>query len=1638
VVKIGLKDIYYKVEDKWFRTIDWMNSKGLPSYSLIDPLEKRGIPSLPVYVALLIIVLYFALPMIGIIQPTENGIPDEDVEVSIFAFNENTGESLEDITIEALVDNEIYSQGQTAQDGEIELSLQRGETYKITAKTEQCEETSMLYKVPIEEEPTQQTLSLEDCTYHVEPNATEICFEPDGIGTVSYEKLSGFRGYVEEEDQCEGETCYIELETDYLYRFKTPDYVSESSYTKEDLETTEGTDCVPMEEEDDDGPPENYGDVTIKVMDEMGEPLGGRTVQLVHPESTSYDITDGVTSEQEGSIGKVSFSKPLETEFHVKVLAGDGTGSKLHNETTYVFTQQHQEIEIILERYEDTPIQVTREEDEEPIENVLIRIFEDDEEIYEGETDSEGEADPVPNLREDITYEANIFKENHTSITGEEIQGGESYNLQIQELGEYEIADIRATVRENTEERPAIRGARVDLKTQEEEDPIRETKTTNNLGRVSFGSIPEGDYCLEVNYKAREYPCSDNPVTINPTEESLAKRTILVDPLIRYLELRTTVEGEAEEGVEIEAEDRHGRQYGPTETDTHGLAGFDVPDERTLGITANKEIDGEVYTSWREVKVDDDLTINMDLDRIEREINLNRVTGPEGEYEPGENNLNPNTVYEAEFEIGLEDHGEEEWDEIIATLETDNELNLYPVKEAGDGGWYTGEEPGKEQELNIQGPGYKASDTTAEFTVPFIVHPIAGEEVTVNYQASWEKDDTHIETEEKEFSFNINRGDGSEEGQFYVERCIDHDETDGCETPPGDEKADPKSTATAVYRITNLGDTFTGEMKFESELNNTNIIGEYEGSGEDDEEPLIWINRTTAETEQGKIEIEDYTLEDNILSFNLDEEEALRQNDELTVEVSNEPKYSSSEIIINGTAEDTELGKIRYETSGSIEIQAILDQGKLFSLSTTIDIEILNKEKMAPLTEEQLQKVREESKIEGDLSGCNEIDLSETGRTEITENNLLRVKLDENCHLNPGNIDIKIEGGDIEERTVSSKIGKSMELHSGGSTQITPGNQCSINLIKQGFTSEIEGIGETLKMPNKCSEEEGKSGKIIINYPEEVISEENIETHSLKMNAEEVPQNILEEYIDAEMQDNSIHISTDEEIQPGTINLDLEFTTKAMNNGITEEETRKIGIDVTTPSKELGGNRFTRNLIQSYGTEIGEYSCSERYCSLEQALEYTLVTPDPSVQIKLVDTGHITPSDIQETLQYGPDENLNKTDKFDNIAVTRGTLDNLDEIDFAEYKDQGNKEIIIVSEETENMPGVGENTGTVIKGTKEDLDYYYITFTHHDEKTPFLVESLALWMPYTETGAREEISSTPIYIDETLEDHDTENIEQNIISALEEMWGIDEYLEEYIYSGEDEKEDFEEYEHGIHIGICPEEDQDHENCERISNRTYDKGRSLIFRGHLESKIYIHAPTKETLENLSERFNLAFGNQRSGMALQMLKWDEPSEGALTFAPEELTYYCWSEKSENTTCPGGENTLKQLTSIGEIQIGKDHVEVKQREDLTEVIEDDEIGVDWISASVDNTQDLRHSGQVVWDYWGEDTGAMRLNHYVTYYRNIFGRGLKTEKVRIPSGGIIFQPEGPNILLIPHDQEEDTLLLLEKFKDQLLLQGG
>ncbi len=218
---MSLKEIYYNLEDKWFEMIDFLDRKGIPSYKAVDPLEMRGIPSLPVYLIIFILLLGFAVPgLVGMIQTEETtrtrttdpvNETDEykliiDIEGEGITDPEpgnHTYEEEENIKITAIPDTDWYFQEWTGDHNdtksEIDITIDQDKNITAHFKERKIEE----YELKIDLEGQGNTDP--EPGLHTYEEGEQIT-----ITTTSDEdwKLEEFTG------DCTGETCTLTMNED--------------------------------------------------------------------------------------------------------------------------------------------------------------------------------------------------------------------------------------------------------------------------------------------------------------------------------------------------------------------------------------------------------------------------------------------------------------------------------------------------------------------------------------------------------------------------------------------------------------------------------------------------------------------------------------------------------------------------------------------------------------------------------------------------------------------------------------------------------------------------------------------------------------------------------------------------------------------------------------------------------------------------------------------------------------------------------------------------------------------------------------------------------------------------------------------------------------------------------------------------------------------------------------------------------------------------------------------------------------------------------------------------------------------------------------------------------------------------------
>lgn len=96
---MGLDETYARIEDKYYSFLDGLEKSGIPVYSVVDPIEHAGIPSLPLLVGLIILIIgliWYSLSGPGIINTgelelavTSNGLPVDGATVKVVRSEDN-------------------------------------------------------------------------------------------------------------------------------------------------------------------------------------------------------------------------------------------------------------------------------------------------------------------------------------------------------------------------------------------------------------------------------------------------------------------------------------------------------------------------------------------------------------------------------------------------------------------------------------------------------------------------------------------------------------------------------------------------------------------------------------------------------------------------------------------------------------------------------------------------------------------------------------------------------------------------------------------------------------------------------------------------------------------------------------------------------------------------------------------------------------------------------------------------------------------------------------------------------------------------------------------------------------------------------------------------------------------------------------------------------------------------------------------------------------------------------------------------------------------------------------------------------------------------------------------------------------
>ncbi len=151
----SLKDFYFKLEDKYYAFVDWLDKKHIPYYKFVDFVESRGIPSFPLSIALALLLaffLLFAAPMLFGLMPEQKvllsiEVSDEEREAVSSAI---VRVSAENFSANALTSSTGIAKIEVPAGKELSLSVEK-DGFKKYSRTISISEDS-IKKISLERE----------------------------------------------------------------------------------------------------------------------------------------------------------------------------------------------------------------------------------------------------------------------------------------------------------------------------------------------------------------------------------------------------------------------------------------------------------------------------------------------------------------------------------------------------------------------------------------------------------------------------------------------------------------------------------------------------------------------------------------------------------------------------------------------------------------------------------------------------------------------------------------------------------------------------------------------------------------------------------------------------------------------------------------------------------------------------------------------------------------------------------------------------------------------------------------------------------------------------------------------------------------------------------------------------------------------------------------------------------------------------------------------------------------------------------------------------------------------------------------------------------------------------------------------
>lgn len=478
------KGLYEKIEDKYYDFLDWLESTGVPVYKVVDFFEEKNIPSFPIAVLLLLIVLG------GLGFFLSGFLFAGQTELTVFVSDLDGNPVANAQVIISVAGGEALPVVSTDSAGSVKVNVPRGAELSIEASKEP-DFLSKTDSVTLENDSQNFSLTLEK-------KVTMLSKSVKLLRPGTNELVEGF---VEVQFSCSSNTSFSQSKTTtngflnldvpnncgQLRAAPQGDFSAEnSSFDALGQQTIE----LFLQEQ-----VIGHGDVLITVKDSGGASVGGARVNLL-VQSTLNGLGTIYEFKDTSLAGTAVFSDVPEGKYFVTVSDPTGVFAEFDSSTTgdvkSLAVDGQISFAVVLERRVVGSIKLLLRDKATlaPIENALVTLNKDSSTIFSKETGADGVIEF--SVGEQVPYSVVVDKQGYLIESMSVSPRAESYNIDLQAATTQNSQSLTVTVVDEVGK--PVEDVRLSLRSFEDDLQVGSEVLTGVNGVGVFQRVQEGSF----------------------------------------------------------------------------------------------------------------------------------------------------------------------------------------------------------------------------------------------------------------------------------------------------------------------------------------------------------------------------------------------------------------------------------------------------------------------------------------------------------------------------------------------------------------------------------------------------------------------------------------------------------------------------------------------------------------------------------------------------------------------------------------------------------------------------------------------------------------------------------------------------------------------------------------------------------------------------------------------------------------------------------------------------------------------------------------------------------------------------------------------------------------------------------------